>query len=438
MSRLIRDICNVVEPVAHSAAERAKINGWVLYDSDCPFCVRAARRFETLLARKNFAIMPLQTPWVGAKLGMEDSQLLQEMRLLLPDGTSYGGADALIEISRFYWWAQPVRQLAGFPAARKMLRRAYVWLAARRRCTGGSCEIQNATVGKEKLRFADFVPLFILPATALGFRNHVEAWVFMWLMAFALYLGCKWLTFRQVTRRRAATNLPREIGYLLAWPGMDAVTFLDTKSVPLKPRGIEGAMSTIKTIFGGFLLWGMTRMVFPAHPIMAGWVGMIGIVFILHFGLFHLSALVWQQAGVSAAPLMRNPILSRSLAEFWGRRWNTAFNELAFRLAFRPMRRMASPAVATLLVFGLSGLVHDLVISLPARGGYGLPTAYFLIQGAGLVVQRSKAGRRLGLDLGARGWFFTILVAAGPACLLFHPWFITNVILPMLARAGAI
>ena len=86
---------------------------------------------------------------------------------------------------------------------------------------------------------------------------------------------------------------------------------------------------------------------------------------------------------------MQNPILATSLAEFWGRRWNTAFNELAFRFTFRPLRRMTTPVTATLLVFGLSGLIHELVISLPAGGGYGLPTIYFFIQGFGTVIERS-------------------------------------------------
>ena len=170
---------------------------------------------------------------------------------------------------------------------------------------------------------------------------------------------------------------------------------------------------------------------------LAGWIGMIGAIFILHFGLFHLLALVWRRAGLKATPLMDKPVLAHSLSEFWGRRWNTAFNELAFQFTFRPWKRLAGPAVAMLLAFGLSGLIHDLVISVPAHGGYGLPTAYFLIQGLGVLVERSRPARRIGLGRGVRGWLFTVLVTAGPAYWLFHPSFINNVILPMFKAIGA-
>jgi hypothetical protein len=130
-------------------------------------------------------------------------------------------------------------------------------------------------------------------------------------------------------------------------------------------------------------------------------------------------------------------LLACSLVEFWGKRWNTAFHELAHRFTFRPLRRVTGLSVATSLVFLLSGLVHELVISLPAHGGYGLPTAYFLIQGLGVIGEHSTFGRRLGLGRGLRGWLFTFVVATGPVFWLFHPPFIQNVILPMLRAIDA-
>jgi len=134
---------------------------------------------------------------------------------------------------------------------------------------------------------------------------------------------------------------------------------------------------------------------------------------------------------------MHNPLRSVSLVEFWGRRWNTAFHELVHRFTFRPLARRVGATGATLLVFFLSGLVHEIVISLPARGGCGLPTAYFVVQGLAVAAEHTPVGRRIGLGRGWRGRLFTLTVAAAPAGWLFHPPFIHHVILPMLHALGA-
>jgi predicted DCC family thiol-disulfide oxidoreductase YuxK len=412
-----------------------KLNGWVLYDGECRLCVRMAGRFHHLLAGRHLELLPLQTPWVKARLGMPEDKLLAEMRLLRPDGKYFGGADAVLEIGQYFWWAWPLRMIGRIPVINRLLRAAYRYLARNRNCTDGACEI------KKQGRVVDLLPLAALPCFALLLRMHVAAWVFMWAMAFALYGGCKWLTYRE-TRARALRcglklSLGRIIAYLLAWPGMDANDFLDKRKVAAKPRMAEWAFAIAKLGFGAVVLWAITRTVLPVNWLLAGWIGMLGVVFILHFGLFHLLSLLWRQIGIRATPVMQNPIGATSLTEFWGGRWNTAFHELAFRFTFRPLRRFAPPALAMLLVFGLSGLIHEAVISLPARGGYGLPTLYFLIQGAGVLAERSRFGRFVGLGRGMRGWLFTFLITVAPVLALFHPPFVKHVILPMLTAIGA-
>ena len=93
--------------------------------------------------------------------------------------------------------------------------------------------------------------------------------------------------------------------------------------------------------------------------LLEGWVGLLGLVFLLHFGVFHILALIWRRKGIDAQPIMRAPILSSSLAEFWGRRWNAAFHQLAHTYAFQPLRQRLGARGATLLVFLISGLIHD-------------------------------------------------------------------------------
>jgi D-alanyl-lipoteichoic acid acyltransferase DltB (MBOAT superfamily) len=191
------------------------------------------------------------------------------------------------------------------------------------------------------------------------------------------------------------------------------------------------------TLLGLVVLFGAVRVVPSGLPLVAGWIGLFGLIFVLHFGSFRLVSIWWRWRGIEAVPVMRAPVAASSLGEFWGARWNTAFHVLARDYVVRPLRRRIGMPASMLVAFGGSGLVHDLVISVPAGAGYGLPTAYFCLQGLGLLLERSPAGQRLGLGRGGRGRLFAIAITAAPAFWLFHPAFVLNVVVPFLRVVGA-
>jgi len=283
-----------------------------------------------------------------------------------------------------------------------------------------------------------WAPLIVLPAAMVFVPSEWPRWVFMWLLAFAIFCGCKWLTWRRTPVR--GVPIWRHVGYFVGWPGLDAVSFLDANGtkVPRKPTRSEWLFASAKTIVGCVILFGLARCVPIEYPYLTGWVGMIGIVMILHFGTFHLLSCAWRSIGVDAKPLMNWPLTARSLSDFWGRRWNTAFRDLTHRFLFRPMITNLGSIGAVCVGFVFSGLVHEVVISVPARGGYGGPTIFFLIQGAGMLVERSRRGRALGLGSGWRGWLFTMTLLLAPVVLLFHPRFVMEVVVPFMGAVGAI
>ena len=275
----------------------------------------------------------------------------------------------------------------------------------------------------------------LLGATMMGRR--LPGWAWMWVIALSLFFGAKWITVFALMRSNSKVRPLRLAAYIFLWPGMDALKFCGSRS-SFVPVTSEWIMPVAKTVFGAALVWLVAGSVVLVHPAFAGWVGMIGMVFVLHFGLFHLLSLVWRSVGIEAEPIMRSPTKATSLARFWGERWNTAFSNLMQRHIFVPLARHIGPRKSLLGVFLISGLLHELVISVPARGGYGLPTLYFVFQGFGLRFERSRVGKRLGLCSGWKGWAFVALVAGLPALWLFHPPFIRNVILPMLQAIGAV
>lgn len=114
--------------------------GWLFFDAECNFCTRIARWVAPILARRGFAVAPLQDPRVGALLGMSRNELMRELRFLLSDGAPSGGADAVVAVAREIWWAQPLVWFSKIPAAMNLLHAGYRWIAGQRSCAAASCQ----------------------------------------------------------------------------------------------------------------------------------------------------------------------------------------------------------------------------------------------------------------------------------------------------------
>lgn len=263
----------------------------------------------------------------------------------------------------------------------------------------------------------------------------IPRWGVMWGLAVFIFAIAKGLTWTQ--RRSSAAPVWKQVIYLVGWPGMDVDAFLNGRNTSHPTVG-EWSFAVFKLGCGMGILLLVVPAISGANEYLVGWIGMVGIGFTLHFGLFHLLSCVYRQLGLAAVPIMNWPIASQSLAEFWGKRWNLAFRDLTHHHLFRPLARYIGPASAIMGVFMVSGLLHDLVISIPAGGGYGLPTCYFLIQGIAFFAERSHWGRSIGLGHGVRGWLFCLFMVLAPCPLLFHKPFVCNVMVPFLQSLGIV
>jgi hypothetical protein len=193
----------------------------------------------------------------------------------------------------------------------------YRWVARRRHCAGRACDRTNLDASLK------WLPFFLSPVLAGIATSQLPAWAFMWALASAIFFGCKWITLRDASRRGFPSMPRRALGYLFLWPGMDADAFLDPKCRPPKPPLHEWVSPALKTACGALLVWGIAGHVFPGQPLVAGWIGMLGLISLLHFGSFHLIALIWRSVGVMARPIMRRPSAARSVSD-WSPRHRSA------------------------------------------------------------------------------------------------------------------
>lgn len=279
----------------------------------------------------------------------------------------------------------------------------------------------------------------ILPSASVFFsRHHLPDWAFMFVLSFSIFFGFKWLTYRRALIKGAAPDIKISLGYIFAWVGMDAVSFFNKQTEIRRPSKEEWISAILKTFLGGIILWLLPGQFYPQHKILAGYIGLAGFIIIIFFGFFHVISLAWRQNGINTRPLMNSPLLARSLSDFWSNRWNLAFRDLDRIFIFRPAVKRAGFTSATIAAFLFSGLLHDLVISLPAETGYGLPTLYFLIQAGGVLIEKSGFGKRAGLNRDLKGWLFAVLFLVIPAVLLFHPPAVENIINPFMETVRAV
>ncbi|MFD2161961.1 MBOAT family protein [Paradesertivirga mongoliensis] len=225
--------------------------------------------------------------------------------------------------------------------------------------------------------------------------------------------------------------------FAIGWAGMRAQVFETLGNKPL-PDAWPKITFGFSRILAGFLL------IFLAHhmltlPIDADVlyviitaILLVAFSLILHFGLLSISAGMWRLSGVSTYYLFKSPAKAKSLNEFWSKRWNLAFSEMTSVAIFRPLKGKTGGAVALMLAFVFSGLLHELALSVPVDNGYGLPLLYFIIQGIIVLLEKLLLNRKVRFlqnKILSRVWVFFWLIAPMP--MLFHDHFIKEIIWPI-------
>lgn len=121
----------------------ASHRGTVYYDGDCSICADLVSRFGDPLRKRGWSFEPLQNEGVAEALGVDRSNLLDEMRVRTAEGRLFGGADAVLRLARDLPWARPLTLLGALPGGRSVLGAGYRWFAARRYRGGRACAVHR-------------------------------------------------------------------------------------------------------------------------------------------------------------------------------------------------------------------------------------------------------------------------------------------------------
>jgi predicted DCC family thiol-disulfide oxidoreductase YuxK len=116
--------------------------GWILYDGSCGVCRKWVPFWENALRRRGFGIAPLQEEWVMEKLDLPPGKLLDDLRLLLADGTHLAGADVYRYAMRRIWWALPLYVFSVLPGGRQVFDSGYRTFARNRYRVSDTCGLK--------------------------------------------------------------------------------------------------------------------------------------------------------------------------------------------------------------------------------------------------------------------------------------------------------
>jgi alginate O-acetyltransferase complex protein AlgI len=252
------------------------------------------------------------------------------------------------------------------------------------------------------------------------------------LVTFALLVMKVIVVIEESARGMAPLSFGAWLGFTGAWLGMEPRLFaaanpgaLDGARTLLRRGTTHGVVGTALVVLAQ-IAWTSTH-----SRLLATMALLPGLSLLVHFGVCNLLAGAWRLRGVACEALFRAPLRSQNLGEFWARRWNLAFSQMTAIAVYRPLAHRLGRGPALMAGFGLSGILHEMAISVPVRAGFGLPLAYFMLHGGLVLIERKLA--RVGHPLcGWPGRAWAIFWVVAPLPILFHRPFLAGVVWPLV------
>jgi hypothetical protein len=124
--------------------------------------------------------------------------------------------------------------------------------------------------------------------------------------------------------------------------------------------------------------------------------------------------LAYRLVGIDPRPLHEDPIRSKTIGEFWGRRWNRAVHRFLKLNVFAPVARRGHTELGLALTFVVSALFHfAFMVPAVGLGWAAMMGAFFVLQLPFLWLERALGVARWRAPL-ARVWTLTLLFVSSP------------------------
>lgn len=292
------------------------------------------------------------------------------------------------------------------PPGRSGVRRAISPCHSQKRGTG---------ISSERLQSILLSPLsFLRDSAAVTWQDLSPDWQMTWLNLVALAsmgLAMKAIVLL-LPRAKAARTLRFICSPVLAPNSLE-------RSQPLSaaPAFFRRAGGCLIALIIYYAIYGQLVRAFHLQGLVLHYLAVPAVLLMTEV-FTALVTLLWLPSGRLLPRLHRNPFAARSVAEFWGRRWNLWISDWFRYVIFQPLRRR--PGRALWLAFSVSGLLHEYVLNLAlwfvtGHKLFGTMMIYFFLQPIGMQMERRF------LKNHPRGnVLFTWLVVLVPVPLVFN------------------
>ena len=197
-----------------------------------------------------------------------------------------------------------------------------------------------------------------------------------------LLLGMKVITYMEWLKMGGCKiAMPRWLAFSFLWFGMQPKAWVGERKTHewkshLRVALLCLAMGAVGLSLYVFFDWKSLPLSFIFMSLM------------FHYGVLRLNTAFWRAMGFPVRTLFRNPLVTIGFKDFWGARWNLAYSQMMARAVQKPLTPKLGSKGAIFAVFLVSGLFHELAITVPAMQGYGLPSLFFLFHGFAILIEK--------------------------------------------------